>query len=162
MVSTWVCTMMLCVATAGPDNASTAPVLSVWAVEAKTEGRETKKFDRALTPVRRALEGLPFDTFTCLAEFSEAVALGKEAEIPISGRYTLFLKPGRRLPDGRLVLDLRVEMPSRELRGKPVAALKAQVKLTPGKLLKVQGFHLEEGELILALRVDFNAAPKKS
>lgn len=147
--------MLIGIAGTGTDAAPGAPVLSAWAVQARAEGRATKTFDPKLAPVRRVLEGLPFDSFTCLGDYSQPVPLNHEVGIPVSGRHTLFLKPRERLADGRLLLDLRVEMPSREVRGKPVAALKAELKLIPGELLNVRGFHLEEGELILVLRADF-------
>ena len=156
MVAAVACAILIASAAAGAQNAPATPVLSAWAVQARAEGRETKSFDPKLAPVRRVLEGLPFDNFTCLGDFSQPVPMNQEVEIPISGRHTLFLKPRERLADGRLLLDLRVEMPSRELRGKPVTALKAELKIIPGELLNVRGFHVEEGELIIVLRAEFS------
>jgi hypothetical protein len=151
--------LLVCLAAGEVLAQPVAPVLSVWAVQAKVEGnKEVKTFDPKLAPVRRALENLPFDTFTCLGDFGQAVPESHEVSVPVSARYTLYLKPRERLADGRLLLEFRIEMPSRELRGKPVVPLKAEVKLIPGDLLNVRGCHLEEGgELILVLRVDFPA-----
>ena len=160
-------TLLVLMATAAPMDAVAAaseevPILSVWMVQATAEEKTEKEFDAELVPIRKTLARLPFARFKCLTAWREAVHFDQERQIPVSGRYSFFVKPVRKEHDRRLRLNLRVEMPAKELRGKPVEALKAEILLEPGKPFKVQGFHLEQGELIMVMQVAYGPPPKAS
>lgn len=126
--------------------------ISMWAIQATSEGREKKEVDPELSAVERILLGLPFDTFEKL-EVKEEVKLpfGQETRIRITDTYTLVLKPVNREFDGRVRMELRVELKEPDAK-ESVNALAAKALMQPGEKIKLQGFKLPSGaDLVLVL-----------
>ncbi len=137
------------------DNTPPVP-LAVWAVQATDENREEPKVDPALSPVRDALRGLPFDTFQNLMHTRRDCPVGTKTEVRIDKRYTLVLKPLEHKEDGRVRLDVCVLMQPPPKDGKkpePIAALSTVLVLSPEQEVKLGGLKLDEGELVLILAV---------
>jgi len=85
-------------------------VLQCWVVEASYEEREAPHFDPGLEPIKQAVSDLTFNTYRKLKAQRAAMAVDETARLPINGRYTLFLTPVSREEDGRVRVDIRVEM----------------------------------------------------
>lgn len=139
------------------SGAGTAPedaiVLSVWAAQATTEGRETKHFDPELEPIRNDVNDLRFDTYHQVRVDRREAPYGAETRFPLDARYTLCVTPVSKEQDGRIRLDVRVEMASRKEGDKPINALSTRIMAAPDKKTRFIGFKLEQGELVFLLAV---------
>ncbi len=129
--------------------------LSLWAAQATQEGKTPKEFEPGLEPIANAVADLPFDSYRKLLAEKRAIAYKKETPIPVESRYTLFVTPLSKESDGRLRMDIRVELAPKTAGGTPVAVLSTRLMASPGKLVKLGGFALEKGELIIV----FSAIP---
>ncbi len=129
--------------------------LSLWAAQATQEGKTPKEFDPGLEPISNAVADLAFDTYHKLLAEKRAIAYKKETPVPVESRYTLFVTPLSKESDGRLRMDIRVELAPKTAGGTPVTVLSTRLMASPGKLVKLGGFALEKGELIIV----FSAIP---
>ncbi len=125
--------------------------MSVWAVQATQEGHSPKQFEAGLESIRGAVADLPFDTYRKVQALTQTLPAGQETRVAIDARYTLFLKPLDTDPEGRIRLEVRVELAPKAPQDKPVTALSTRLALAPGKQAKVGGFKLEQGELVIVL-----------
>lgn len=135
---------------AAPEDAI---VLSVWAAQATTEGRETKYFDPELEPIRNDVNDLRFDTYHQVRVDRREAPCGMETRFPLDARYTLCVTPVSKEHDGRIRLDVRVEMAPRKEGDKPINALSTRMMAAPDKKTRFIGFKLEQGELVILLAV---------
>lgn len=128
--------------------------VSVWAVRAAREGRQEKAFSEGLDAVKNILTRLPYDTFTEVKSYdSKAISLGKESALPLDTAYTLALTPVSREEDGRIKMQLKVQMAPKSKDQKPVEALSATLLVKPQDKIKLQGLHGEKGDLIIIFQV---------
>lgn len=125
--------------------------LAVWAVQATVESRDDLKFGAGLDEIRGELSGLQFNTFKLLTAGRFAAPFGQETRTALHPRYSLVATPVSREEDGRIRIDLRVEMPPRAPGGKPVVAVQTRVMMAPGTRVKLGGLRLEEGDLVVVL-----------
>lgn len=133
-------------------NEQPAPAgLSFWAVQAVSEQRTEKYFGAGLDEIRDEVSSLPFDSFYLITGVHQNIAFGQEARIPIDKRYTLFVAPVSRDAETRLTLSLRLELQPARPEEKPIIALSTKVTFTSGSKVKLGGFRLERGELVLVL-----------
>ena len=128
-----------------------AVVVSFWAVQATHEGQNPKHFDPGLEAIQGAVADLPFDTYRKVQAAEKKLAFGSENRLALDARYTLVLKPIAKEPDGRIRMDIRVEMAPQNPQDKPVTALSTRMALSPGKQTKLGGFKLDRGELVIVL-----------
>lgn len=136
----------------GADEKAPRPVnLSMWAVKATQEGRQTKYFDPGLEPIQGAVGDLPFDTYRKVQTAKRAVPYNEEGRFPIDAKYTLFVKPQSKEADGRIRLDVRIEMASKTPGGQPVKALGTELVVKPGEKVKFGGLKLEDGTLVVLM-----------
>lgn len=126
--------------------------ISVVAVQATKEGNRPKHFDREITPYRKSLVKLSYDTFRKLKIVEKPAPFGKAAKITINEQYTLYLTPIERQKDGRVRVKARITM-KRKPNGKTLDALKTTLSLPSGKPLNLGGMKLEKGDLIIVLTV---------
>ncbi|MBP8131276.1 MAG: hypothetical protein KA184_16980 [Candidatus Hydrogenedentes bacterium] len=125
--------------------------LSFWAVQAVSEQRTEKYFGAGLDEIRDEVGSLPFDSFYLIAGVHQNIAFGQEARIPIDKRYTLYVAPVSRDADTRLTLALRLELMPAQPEEKPIIALSTKVTFASGSKIKLGGFRLDRGELVLVL-----------
>ncbi|GEM_PF-1127206 len=151
--NTWIRMGLLCVAlsVALHANAEDRVTLSLWAAQATQEGKTPKEFDPGLEPITNAVADLPFDTYKKILATKQSIVLKKETKIPVESRYSLCITPMSKESDGRMRMDIRVEITPKTPGDKPVVALSTRLMLSPGKLVKLGGFPLEKGELIIVL-----------
>lgn len=125
------------------------------AVQAAQENRDEPYFDPALGDTRNALEHLGYDTYRYLTSGSIRADYGQEAELELSGRYTLHVTPLSRERDGRIRAEIRVtkELDERDEDGNPIRvnALRTTSRLVPGDELCLGAFDLDEGDLVIVL-----------
>jgi len=138
-------------------------------VEAKVEGRKEKYYDPALKSVRDGLSELPFDTYRKYAVSQTRVPFGKEAEIPIDKKYTLYITPLSERANGQIRIKARIQMerdpPDKNgKKKKPVNTHVTTTLLKPGRKLKFGGgLKSAEGELIVVISLEKRPAhpPKR-
>ena len=143
--------LLLAPAASATDRAEVT--LSIWAVQAVREGRDTVEVDPALDPVRNELRGLPYDTYRSLLNTNQRCPRDAKVALPLTGRYTLLIKFLEEMDDGRLRIELSIEMPPppEMNRAEPVVVLSTILKLSPEKQVKLGGMKLEQGDLIVVL-----------
>lgn len=151
MVSATGIAIALLAASGAGGQADEKVFLSVWAVQATNEERESRHFDPGLETIRDAVADLPFDTYRRVRADRKEAACGAEIRFPLDARYTLFVKPVSREDDGRIRLDIRVEIAPRKEGDKPVNALSTRMIAAPGKKTRLGGFKLDKGELLIVL-----------
>ncbi|MBN2308493.1 MAG: hypothetical protein JXR94_05950 [Candidatus Hydrogenedentes bacterium] len=125
--------------------------------------KRRKEFSKDLEEIRPALEALDFDVFTKVNAGKAVADAGREVQLPINRDYTLFVTPLCKDREGRIRIKGRVEEKVL-LRGnkKPVSrqALSFTSAIAPNKPLRLGGFRLGQGELIVVLSVDeYTPAP---
>lgn len=125
--------------------------IALWAVQASTEGREEPHFDRGLAEIREAVADLSFDTYRALKTGRERLAIGQERRIPLNQTYALRLNALSRERDGRIRLEVRVEMQPPEPGSRVVNVISTRIMLAPGKKITIGGARLEQGELVVVL-----------
>lgn len=127
------------------------------AVEASQENREEPYFDPALGDVRNAIDHLGYDTYRYITSGSIHADYGQEAELELTGRYTLYVTPLSKERDGRVRAEIRVtkERDERDEDGNPIEvnALRTTSRLMPGDELCLGAFDLDEGDLVIVLIV---------
>lgn len=131
------------------DQAS-VPV-TMWAIQATTEGRAQKKIDPGLKAIKETIVTLPYDTFGLLRTEKRKLASKKNHLFKVNELYTLTVVPLARTEDGRIQLDLRVDMLSEKKGDKPVKALASRVKVKPDEKIKLGAFKLKKGKLVIVL-----------
>ena len=128
--------------------------LSVWSIQARLEGRDTRYYGPGLEPVLNELASLHFNSFYLLSSGQFPAPFGAETRTSMHPWYTLVTSPVSREADGRIRLDVRVEMAPKEPGGKPVVAVSTRVLLAPGGRVKLGGMRIEEGELVVVLQAN--------
>lgn len=165
--------LMVCLAAWGAPGervaAGDAVAVAMVAIQATNENgdeagsqRKMKSYDRALTAsTREALERrkLPFDTFRHLGTEKSSAAYGQEAKLRINDRYTLFVSPSAKSPDGRIQTKIRIETQDGESSKNAVTTI---VKAVPGDPLILAGLKLDEGELVVVLTISASTPPPPS
>lgn len=126
--------------------------LAVWSVQARLEGRDTPYYGPGLEPIQNELSGLHFNSFYLLSSGKFPAPFAQETRISANPVYNLIVTPVSREEDGRVRLDLRVEMPPRTPGEKPVVAVSTRVLLAPGCRVKLGGMHLDQGELVVVIQ----------
>jgi len=136
----------------GADEGTPRPVnVSMWAVKATQEGRQTKYFDPGLESIQGAVGDLPFDTYRKVQTAQRVVRYNEEGRFPIDAKYTLFVKPQAKESDGRIRIEVRIEMAPKTPEGKPVKALSSELVVQPGEKVKFGGLKLEDGTLVVLM-----------
>jgi hypothetical protein len=125
--------------------------LSLWAAQATQEGKAPREFDPGLEPITNAVADLPYDTYHKILAEKRSIVFKKETPIQVEARYTICITPVSKESDGRMRMDIRVELAPKTAGGTPVVALSTRLMVSPGKLVKLGGFALEKGELIIVL-----------
>lgn len=149
----WVTLTLLSTFQTGQQQSSADPsiTVSLVAVQATNEGRRTKFVAPELIAVRQAVIGLDYDTFHQVKARRLRIAYGKESKFEITDRYTLYVRPISKSPDGRVRLNARITMTSKKEPKTAVNALDTTLIMAPGKHLNLGGLRLEVGELIVVL-----------
>lgn len=136
-------------------NEQAPPVnLAVWSVQARLEGRDTPYYGPGLEPIQNELGGLHFNSFYLLASGRFPAPFGQETRISANPIYTLIVSPVSREEDGRVRLDIRIEMTPKAPGEKPIAAVSTRVLLAPGSRVKLGGMRLDQGELVLVIQAN--------
>ncbi len=139
---------------AAPADAATQPVaISLWAVQAlKTAGTE-KHFDNGAQAVRNAVEDLPFDTFHGVFTGGAAVAPGGETRLALNDNYTLLLQCQTREGKDEAHVDITVEIPPASPGGPARKAVQSCMVLRTGKMVRIGGLTMKEGEMVVVLEM---------
>lgn len=148
--------VLLAAQAAAPVKPAEPPPISVTmvAVQAMTEGHRDKQFGLGLEEVKSSLLETEHDTFRLICSGTQPAPYKVEKPFEINPKYTIFVKPEEKQPDGRIRLDVRVEMrPRGDKAAGPVNAVKATYQVTPGRRLLLRGLKLEKGELLIVLFV---------
>jgi hypothetical protein len=145
--------LLLLTAVGGWAQTATEVSVSIVAVQARHAGGDTKTFGPGLDDVKTAIEGLDFDSFTKVKGVTISANSDDETSVAINDAYTLFLKCLSRGKDGRVKLEARIELTPKKAGAAPVTALRTELTMAPGKHVNLGGLRLDEGELILVLRV---------
>lgn len=111
-----------------------------------------KQYDSGLDMIKTALASLPFDHFKRLASERAKTKVGEESKVRIDDRYTLFATPESRGNDGRVRMEIRVEM-ARSDGKPPTKAVDTTLLLAPGKMVNLGGFKMDQGELVIVMVV---------
>ncbi len=111
-----------------------------------------KQYDSGLDMIKTALASLPFDRFKRLASERTKTKVGEEATVKIDSRYTLFATPESRSDDGRVRMQVRLEM-ARGDDKPPAKAVDTTLLLAPGKMVNLGGFKMDQGELVIVMVV---------
>ncbi|HNR31048.1 MAG TPA: hypothetical protein PKI11_09180 [Candidatus Hydrogenedentes bacterium] len=143
--------LAITLALAGANEIPAPAGLSFWAVQAVSEQRTEKYFGGGLEAVRDSLVDLPFDSFYLITATHQNIPFGRESRIAIDKRYTLYVAPVARDAENRLTLGLRLEVQPQKPGDRPIIALSTKVAFTSGKQIKLGGFRLDRGELVLVL-----------
>lgn len=145
--------LLLLTAVGGWAQSATEVSVSIVAVQARNEGGASKTFGPGLEDVKTAIEGLDFDSFTKVKGVTVSAKSEDETRVAINDTYTLFLKYVSRAKDGRVKVEARIELTPKKTGAIPVTALRTELTMVPGKHVNLGGLRLEEGELVLVLRV---------
>ncbi len=121
--------------------------ISYWAVQAEKEDRTEKHYGEGLGALKHELSDLPHDTFTLLMDGGLGANFGNRAEATLTPKYKLRIEPVDLDPDGRV--RIRVIVKYESAPGKLVDAIDTRVVLTPGKVVRLGGLKLEEGDLVI-------------
>lgn len=151
-----VLTLVLIVVVGGAaGNEPPTPNIRVVAIQATNEGREPGKihFDPGLGEVRAAVADLKFDTYRKIRAATLQAPYNKETEFQINPKYTLFVKPLSRERTGQVRLNIRIEMPPKDKKKKPIKAIETTVAAAPEKQFKLRGLKLDNGELVVVISV---------
>jgi len=141
--------------TGAAEESRPRPVIfSMWAVQATREGRAEKHFDRGIEAVRAAVADLGYDTYRKVKTVRQSAAFKKDTRIRIDAHYTLVMTPLENEGEGRVQIDLRVEMDPKRMGGKPVKALATRLVMNRGKMVKLGGLKLKKGELVVVLKYE--------
>ena len=139
---------------AAPDDASAWPVnISVWAVQALKTGRAEKQYDNGALPVRKAVEDLPFDTFRGIFSGGVTMPAGKEARLKLNDNYTLLIQCQSRDSKNTAHVDITVELPPASAGGPPRKAVQSCMVLCTGKMVRIGGLKMNEGEMVVVLEM---------
>lgn len=151
-------TVLFAMQASGGDTVPDTPVtVSMVAVQATHEGRAKKFVAPELKKVRNAVIGLDYDTFNRVREQRKPVPYGQESEFAINARYTLYVTPLSRAPDGRIRIKARIVMHPRTAGRESIDALNTTLIMVPGKHLNLGGMKLDVGELIVVMSLSESA-----
>lgn len=150
-LATWGIVLALAGGLAADDYTETTVSFSLWAVQASSEGREEKRFDAELAPVRGFLSDLPFDTYRALETTRLHIPYGNESHTYLTGKYKLIVRPISKQDDGRIRVNVCVEIPPKDPKKTPVKAINTRLLLARDQKVKLGGLQLEEGELVIVL-----------
>jgi hypothetical protein len=142
------CLFLLCSASALAETVT----LKIWAVAASQEGREERHFDPGLEAIREAVGDLNFDTFRKIQIDQKRLETDKETRIPLNATYALCLKPLSRDAEGRIRMEIRVEMQPKEPGSRVLNIISTRMALPPNQMAKLGGAKLEKGELVVVLQ----------
>jgi hypothetical protein len=126
--------------------------LKLWAVAASQEGREERYFDPGLEAIQGAVSDLNFDTFRKIQVDQKRLETDNETRVPLNSTYTLCLKPLTRDAEGRIRMEIRVEMQPKEPGSRVLNVISTRMALPPNKMAKLGGAKLEKGELVVVLQ----------
>ena len=147
------CAVVMALSSA-PDDAAVKPVLlSIWAVQALKTGNGQKEFDSGAQTVRKAIEDLPYDTFRSLFAGGATVAPGAETRLPLNDRYTLLLQCRAREGKNAAHIDFTVELPPPSPGGAPRKAVQSCMIVCTGKMVRIGGLKMNEGEMVVVLEM---------
>lgn len=146
--------VLLILPAAAQDEAPPSRVpISMVAIQALNEGRAERYFDSRIRNVRRAIEGLDYDTFHLVRSEQRPVPFGEETRMTINDEYSLFVTPKERERDGRMVTEVRITVQRKGRDQRPMNVLDTTVRLAPGKPILLGGPPLGAGELIVVLSI---------
>ena len=147
------CAVVLAVASAPPDASAQPAHFSVWAVQAVKTGAAEKQFDTAAQPVRKAIEDLPFDSFRGVFTGSATVAPGAETRLTLNDTFTLLIQCRTREGKNAAHVDITVELPPASPGGAPRKAVQSCMVLCTGKMVRIGGLKMNEGEMVVVLEM---------
>jgi hypothetical protein len=128
--------------------------ISMTAVTATHEGRETTFFDKGLESVREALASLKdFDTYRKVKGATTATAPDKEVAIPLTAQYTFYCTPHATDEQGRILTSIRIEIAPKDKESKPVIVLDVSMRAVPGDPINIMGPKVDEARLVVVLVV---------
>lgn len=110
-----------------------------------------RRFDDGAKPLERILADIPYTDFKTLYATRQNTAYRQDAVFPVCPKYKMFITPLDKEPDGRIRVNVRVEIPPERPEDKPVNALETRLVMAPGKEVKLRGFRLPQGELVIVL-----------
>jgi len=146
---------VVAVALVGQPDADAAPqqaAFTVWAVRATEKYPDSVHYAPGTEDIRTALADLPYDSFELLQRSAPTVSSGKPQSVALGEKYTLNITLVAVEADRRAKIDIAVEMQGKD--GKRVSVLESRMTLSPGRLVKLRGLRLDNGELIAVLRLD--------
>jgi len=127
-------------------------VLSMVAVSATNESRESKFYDPSLREVHNTLEDLKFDTFRPLRRETVSIKHNEKHSVTISEEYQLHVTLlSKEKSSGKVRLNVQIEMPPKKKGGKPIKALSTTVVIVPGKQFVLGGLKLKKGNLVIVI-----------
>lgn len=147
------CAVLLALSSA-PADASAQPVgLSFWAVQALKTGSTEKQFENGAQAVRKAIEDLPFDTFRGVFAGSADITLGADTRLPLNDTYTLLIQCRAREGNNAAHIDITVEIPPASPGGPPRKAVQSCMVVCIGKMVRIGGLKMKEGEMVVVLEM---------
>lgn len=123
--------------------------LNCWVIQASTEGRNTKTYDKAAAQIKDVLEDLPFDSYQTLQEFKETIAQNENKRYPLTPRYTLNLLYAGRDESGRARVVVSVFLATPDSQEASRTAVETKLLLAEGGKARVGGLREGKGELII-------------
>ncbi len=147
------CAVLLAVSSAPADAASQPVHFDVWAVQAVKTGSGEKQFDSAAQPVRKAVEDLPYDTFRGVFTGSATVPPGADKRLTLNTTYTLLIQCRAREGKNAAHVDITVELPPESPGGAPRKAVQSCMVLCSGKMVRIGGLKMNEGEMVVVLEM---------
>ena len=115
------------------------------------KSNDHRYFDAASEVLRPAMNDLPYDHYQTLAADRKTTPMYQESRFTIDDRYAITVKPMGAQEDGRIRLDVSVELCNRIRDGRPLKALNTRLMAAPGKAIKLRGFDHYPGELVIVL-----------
>jgi hypothetical protein len=145
---------MLCAVLCVSFNASakTTIQLSLWAAQATKENIPKPHFDAPLNPIKKAVADLPFNSYRTVKTVKKTISDGPPTKIALNKKYALLVKVLAKEKDGRIRLELAIELPPKKKGGKPVRALTTRVLMKPKEMIKLRGLKLDKGEMVVVLQ----------
>jgi len=147
------CAALMALSSSPADTAEQPATFSVWAVQALKTGSAEKNFDSGAQAVRKAVEDLPFDTFRSVFSGLASMVPGTEKRLILNDTYTLLLQCRSREGKNAAHLDITVELPPAQAGGPPRKAVQSCMVVCKGKMVRIGGLKMNEGEMIVVLEM---------
>jgi len=159
--------ILVAVAAGDSDQPLTKPVaVKMVAVEASLEKRgdpekdRVKQIERGLEDIKSAVDDLRYNLFKKVNVVDKTAKPHQEVELPIDKKFTLFVTPHSKDQENRIKIEARVMekvlKPAPDEQGEKEELRKAltiRSAVAADKPLRIGGFKLKEGELVLILSV---------